>query len=140
MTLSLRAPIAIGPMPTGQDCLNEHVLERAEVNESCVPDDPNPDCQPIDPNHPGRWYLPPLGHGLSDLARRGPGNGAPRAPNAAAPAACAFECCLLQGYLSEPRFPSGKYTEERDVKTWQEVQRVVPDRICHCPRQFVHKR
>ena len=70
----LRVPIAIGPVPTGQDCLNEHVLERAEVNESCIPDDPNPDCQPIDPNHPGRWYLPPLGHGLSDLARLGRGN------------------------------------------------------------------
>ncbi|KAL9139754.1 putative conserved tandem cellulose binding domain [Amphidinium carterae] len=47
----------------GQECLDAHVLERAPLDASCVPDDPNPDCQPIDANFPGRWYLPPSGYG-----------------------------------------------------------------------------
>lgn len=43
----------------GQDCLDEHVLLRADPDPSCEPDDANPDCQPIDPSHPGRWYVAP---------------------------------------------------------------------------------
>eukprot|EP00971_Amphidinium_carterae_P227047 4503623-Amphidinium_carterae.1 len=47
----------------GQDCLDAHVLERAPLDSNCVSDDPNPDCQPVDPNFPGRWYLPPVAYG-----------------------------------------------------------------------------
>eukprot|EP00928_Gymnodinium_smaydae_P023400 TRINITY_DN19326_c0_g2_i1.p1 TRINITY_DN19326_c0_g2~~TRINITY_DN19326_c0_g2_i1.p1 ORF type:complete len:542 (+),score=40.01 TRINITY_DN19326_c0_g2_i1:70-1695(+) len=49
----------------GQQCLNKWVLERAdpaEVYGDCVVNDPRGDCQPLDPNHPGRWYLPPPGN------------------------------------------------------------------------------
>merc|ERR1712048_309588 len=42
----------------GQDCLNKHVLLRAQPEQSCSIGGPA-DCQPIDEKHPGRWYLPP---------------------------------------------------------------------------------
>jgi hypothetical protein len=47
----------------GQDCLNEWVLERAELDSSCGGQDSPADCQPIDVKHPGRWYLPPVNEG-----------------------------------------------------------------------------
>lgn len=47
----------------GQDCLNEWVLERAELDSSCGGQDSPADCQPIDAKHPGRWYLPPVSKG-----------------------------------------------------------------------------
>jgi len=46
----------------GQACLNEHVLERADPDVeygNCVVNDERGDCQPLDPNHPGRWHMPP---------------------------------------------------------------------------------
>jgi hypothetical protein len=52
----------LGSHEDGQRCLNEYRLERADPSDAyddCVADDPRPDCQPIDPKHPGRWYLPP---------------------------------------------------------------------------------
>lgn len=41
-----------------QDCLDEHVLERAgpDAYGDCKPNDSRQDCQPLDPNHPGRFY------------------------------------------------------------------------------------
>jgi len=47
----------------GQDCLDQHVLQRAPLDPSCSDGSTDPDCQPIDPLRPGRWYIPPLGHG-----------------------------------------------------------------------------
>jgi len=45
----------------GQECLNKWLLKRAPVLESCKVNDPNPDCQPIDEEHPERWYQSPQG-------------------------------------------------------------------------------
>jgi len=50
----------------GQACLNRWTLQRAPLKASCSEGyDPDPDCQPIDENHPERWYLPPGGEGWS---------------------------------------------------------------------------
>ncbi|CAE8714141.1 unnamed protein product, partial [Polarella glacialis] len=43
----------------GQACLDSWLLERAPPAADCIPDDSRGDCQPIDPRHPERWYLPP---------------------------------------------------------------------------------
>lgn len=45
-------------------CLQTWVLNRArpeEVYSNCTVNDIRGDCQPIDENYPGRWYLPPPG-------------------------------------------------------------------------------
>eukprot|EP00929_Paragymnodinium_shiwhaense_P020211 TRINITY_DN13538_c0_g1_i2.p1 TRINITY_DN13538_c0_g1~~TRINITY_DN13538_c0_g1_i2.p1 ORF type:complete len:469 (+),score=75.49 TRINITY_DN13538_c0_g1_i2:101-1507(+) len=47
----------------GQKCLNKWVLERAPLDASCGNGNTKADCQPIDENHPGRWYLPPPSEG-----------------------------------------------------------------------------
>mmetsp|Transcript_51843 Transcript_51843/g.123352 ORF Transcript_51843/g.123352 Transcript_51843/m.123352 type:complete len:391 (-) Transcript_51843:197-1369(-) len=41
-----------------QACFDQHLLVRADPLPSCQIDDADPDCQPIDPNYPERWYLP----------------------------------------------------------------------------------
>jgi len=44
------------------ECLQRWPLMRVppeEVYDDCVVNDPREDCQPIDPNYPGRWYHPP---------------------------------------------------------------------------------
>ncbi|CAE7481882.1 cbh2 [Symbiodinium natans] len=45
----------------GQACLDKWVLQRAPPLADCVVNDPRGDCQPLDPKHPERWYLPPAG-------------------------------------------------------------------------------
>lgn len=47
----------------GQECLNTWLLERAPLKQSCSSDDDHSDadCQPLDVQHPERWYLPPQG-------------------------------------------------------------------------------
>jgi hypothetical protein len=43
-------------------CFQQFPLMRVppeELHNDCVPNDPREDCQPIDPNYPGRWYHPP---------------------------------------------------------------------------------
>merc|ERR1719330_1861682 len=42
-------------------CLDTWVLERAPPRHDCQPDDPDADCQILDPDQPHRWYLPPKG-------------------------------------------------------------------------------
>jgi len=42
----------------GQHCLNAWLLHRAPRSEACG-DSFAGDCQPLNPNHPERWYLPP---------------------------------------------------------------------------------
>jgi len=54
----------LGTRQEGQDCLNEWVLERVAPISSCSPNDSNPDCQPLDPAHPERWYLPPPSYSM----------------------------------------------------------------------------
>eukprot|EP00437_Effrenium_voratum_P043830 CAMPEP_0181484300 /NCGR_PEP_ID=MMETSP1110-20121109/45910_1 /TAXON_ID=174948 /ORGANISM="Symbiodinium sp., Strain CCMP421" /LENGTH=628 /DNA_ID=CAMNT_0023610127 /DNA_START=47 /DNA_END=1933 /DNA_ORIENTATION=- len=48
-----------------QGCLDQWVLERATPEEAgivnCGPNDRRGGCQPIDPRHRERWYLPPGG-------------------------------------------------------------------------------
>jgi hypothetical protein len=44
----------------GQNCLNDHVLHRAPRSAACGSETLG-DCQYNNPNHPGRWYLPPPG-------------------------------------------------------------------------------
>eukprot|EP00421_Protoceratium_reticulatum_P062418 CAMPEP_0168496774 /NCGR_PEP_ID=MMETSP0228-20121227/72433_1 /TAXON_ID=133427 /ORGANISM="Protoceratium reticulatum, Strain CCCM 535 (=CCMP 1889)" /LENGTH=376 /DNA_ID=CAMNT_0008513649 /DNA_START=22 /DNA_END=1149 /DNA_ORIENTATION=- len=44
------------------ECLQRWPLMRVrpeEVHTDCRVNDPREDCQPIDPNYPGRWYHPP---------------------------------------------------------------------------------
>jgi hypothetical protein len=45
----------------GMSCLEQHKLVRAPpLSEwNCAPNDEREDCQPVDENHPSRWYLPP---------------------------------------------------------------------------------
>mmetsp|Transcript_8241 Transcript_8241/g.14435 ORF Transcript_8241/g.14435 Transcript_8241/m.14435 type:complete len:430 (+) Transcript_8241:40-1329(+) len=45
----------------GQACLDQWLLERAAPLEDCEVNDARGDCQPLDPKHPERWYLPPPG-------------------------------------------------------------------------------
>merc|ERR1719195_264110 len=43
------------------ECLQKWPLMRVlpeEMHSDCVVNDPREDCQPIDPNYPGRWYHP----------------------------------------------------------------------------------
>eukprot|EP00435_Cladocopium_sp_Y103_P055262 s1163_g18.t1 len=52
-------------LSNAQSCLDEHILLRASAQElgitDCQPNDRRPGCQPMDPNHPERFYLPPSG-------------------------------------------------------------------------------
>lgn len=46
----------------GQDCLDQYLLERVNPDDQygdCTANDARADCQPMDPKHPERWYLPP---------------------------------------------------------------------------------
>jgi len=43
----------------GQQCLDTWLLQRAAPRASCQSPDSDPDCQPLDEDHPERWYLPP---------------------------------------------------------------------------------
>lgn len=55
---------SVGSHKLGQECLNQHLLMREPPDvaySNCVPNDSRADCQPIDPEHPERWYLPPPG-------------------------------------------------------------------------------
>lgn len=52
----------------GQEYLNQRVLERVppeQIYDDCVVDDARGDCQPVDVNHKGRWYVPPVASGQS---------------------------------------------------------------------------
>ncbi|KAF4650564.1 hypothetical protein FOL47_001067 [Perkinsus chesapeaki] len=57
----------------GQKCLNENLLlrpnpdDREECKNSKNIDASNYDCQPIDTNHPERWYLPPQSFGSGGM-------------------------------------------------------------------------
>lgn len=53
----------------GQQCLNRHVLKRAPRQSDCGQNFAG-DCQPLNPNYPERWYLPPPGEG-TDVAGEG---------------------------------------------------------------------
>jgi len=53
---------------SGQRCLDKWVLKRAPLHESCTESSSDPDCQPIDPKHPERWYIPPLAGGSTPLS------------------------------------------------------------------------
>ncbi|KAF4668213.1 hypothetical protein FOL47_003136 [Perkinsus chesapeaki] len=57
----------------GQKCLNENLLlrpspdDREECKNAKRIDASNYDCQPIDTNHPERWYLPPQSFGSDGM-------------------------------------------------------------------------
>jgi len=56
------SPTTFNTAEEGQDCLDQHVLLRVppeEAHGDCVANDARADCQPLDPKHPERWYLPP---------------------------------------------------------------------------------
>jgi len=89
----------------GQACLDAHVLLRAPLDSNCQPNDDNPDCQPIDPNFPGRWYLPPPNYGTHGS----PGNTSAVLPYAVGevhkmryviPTGFSCDSCTLQWYWS----------------------------------------
>lgn len=51
----------------GQQCLNARIMQRAPRSESCG-DRLSGDCQPLNPVHPERWYLPPPSPGTQVAA------------------------------------------------------------------------
>lgn len=53
----------------GQDCLDQVLLQRAPPASTCSPNDPDPDCQPLDADYPHRWYLPPTSYGMEHVMR-----------------------------------------------------------------------
>jgi len=58
---------SLGSHQEGQECLDKRVLQRVPPEEAygdCVVNDARPDCQPIDVNNPGRWYVPPPTNGV----------------------------------------------------------------------------
>ena len=46
-----------------QECLDALFVDSAQEMgiADCMPNDRRPECQPIDPRHPERFYLPPSG-------------------------------------------------------------------------------
>mmetsp|Transcript_28630 Transcript_28630/g.66347 ORF Transcript_28630/g.66347 Transcript_28630/m.66347 type:complete len:388 (-) Transcript_28630:336-1499(-) len=54
-------PTTFATRTEAQACFDQHLLLRADPLPSCTIDDADPDCQPIDPNYPERWYLPRKG-------------------------------------------------------------------------------
>lgn len=54
----------------GQECLNTWLLERAPPLNTCTANDAEPDCQPLDTDHPERWYLPPSKGGTEKYKMR----------------------------------------------------------------------
>mmetsp|Transcript_66309 Transcript_66309/g.158633 ORF Transcript_66309/g.158633 Transcript_66309/m.158633 type:complete len:401 (-) Transcript_66309:253-1455(-) len=50
-----------------QACFDARKLERAAPPADCQPNDSRGDCQPIHPEYPERWYLPPGGAGVYSM-------------------------------------------------------------------------
>mmetsp|Transcript_61363 Transcript_61363/g.113926 ORF Transcript_61363/g.113926 Transcript_61363/m.113926 type:complete len:388 (+) Transcript_61363:61-1224(+) len=48
-----------GDLLDPQGCFDSRKLHRADPPADCVPNDARGDCQPIQPEYPERWYLPP---------------------------------------------------------------------------------
>eukprot|EP00931_Biecheleriopsis_adriatica_P057193 TRINITY_DN3391_c0_g1_i1.p1 TRINITY_DN3391_c0_g1~~TRINITY_DN3391_c0_g1_i1.p1 ORF type:complete len:454 (+),score=53.08 TRINITY_DN3391_c0_g1_i1:91-1362(+) len=92
----------------GQACLDAHLLERAAPMEDCVVNDPRGDCQPVDPKHPERWYLPPPGTQTQQAGSNFTDDMAPQYPVAnevhimryTIPADLRCSSCTLQWYWS----------------------------------------
>mmetsp|Transcript_21209 Transcript_21209/g.49123 ORF Transcript_21209/g.49123 Transcript_21209/m.49123 type:complete len:384 (+) Transcript_21209:117-1268(+) len=51
-------PTTFATRTEAQACFDQHLLLRADPLPSCSVNDADPDCQPLDPNYPERWYLP----------------------------------------------------------------------------------
>jgi hypothetical protein len=91
----------------GQDCLDQHVLHRADRNPSCGSETLG-DCQYKNPKHPGRWYLPPPGSETPFVVRGNDANKLkPTSPNDEVhvmrymiPANVSCEHCTLQWYYA----------------------------------------
>lgn len=82
----------------GQRCLNTWTLHRAPRNESCG-NSVIGDCQPINPKHPERWYLPlPNSGGNWNGTPIDPLSGEVYAMRFAIPDDLACDHCTLQWY------------------------------------------
>jgi len=98
----------LGSWQEGQDCLNEWLLERAPPMEDCVPNDSRGDCQPLDEQHPERWYLPPHKKGTQSAnaswsdsdATLLPAIGEVHSMRYKIPESLSCEHCTLQWYYS----------------------------------------
>merc|ERR1712039_879544 len=53
------SPDTIASPADGQACLDTWLLERAPPRADCQVNDADADCQPLDPDQPHRWFLPP---------------------------------------------------------------------------------
>ena len=90
----------------GQRCLDQWLLERAPPLADCVVNDPRGDCQPMDPKHPERWYLPPAGSQTPVAGPNFDDSMAPNYPNSAEvhvmrykiPEGLSCSACTLQWY------------------------------------------
>mmetsp|Transcript_102077 Transcript_102077/g.263917 ORF Transcript_102077/g.263917 Transcript_102077/m.263917 type:complete len:281 (-) Transcript_102077:438-1280(-) len=86
------------PNPEGPNgCLSQWALERVppeEVHSDCRVDDHRDDCQPLDPDHPERWYMRPP---HSELDRPGEeGMGETRTMDFRIPEGLQCTSCTLQ--------------------------------------------
>eukprot|EP00933_Yihiella_yeosuensis_P078922 TRINITY_DN908_c0_g1_i4.p1 TRINITY_DN908_c0_g1~~TRINITY_DN908_c0_g1_i4.p1 ORF type:complete len:442 (-),score=78.17 TRINITY_DN908_c0_g1_i4:285-1610(-) len=99
---------ALNSAAEGQACLDQWVLHRAAPAADCVVNDARGDCQPIDPKHPERWYLPPAGSQTQTASANWTDSMAPTYPSATEthvmrykiPEALRCTHCTLQWYWS----------------------------------------
>eukprot|EP00435_Cladocopium_sp_Y103_P003080 s4916_g1.t1 len=92
----------------GQQCLDQWLLQRAPPLADCQVNDARGDCQPLDPKHPERWYLPPAGSQTPVAGPNFDDSMAPSYPSSAEvhvmryklPEALSCSACTLQWYWS----------------------------------------
>ncbi|CAL1166306.1 unnamed protein product [Cladocopium goreaui] len=92
----------------GQQCLDQWLLQRAPPLENCQVNDARGDCQPLDPKHPERWYLPPAGSQTPVAGPNFDDSMAPSYPSSAEvhimryklPEGLSCSACTLQWYWS----------------------------------------
>jgi len=92
----------------GQQCLDQWLLQRAPPLEDCQVNDARGDCQPLDPKHPERWYLPPAGSQTPVAGQNFDDSMAPSYPSSAEvhimrykiPDGLSCTACTLQWYWS----------------------------------------
>ena len=74
---------SLASVAEGQECLDKWLLQRAPPLADCVINDSRGDCQPLDPKHPERWYLPPAGSQTQVAGRDFNDSMAPKYPSSA---------------------------------------------------------
>jgi hypothetical protein len=125
----------------GQACLDQFVLERADLPNDCTVNDERDNCVPLDPKHPERWYLPPAkgdvqkaGEDWSDEmvdTSRLPAATELRSIRYKVPAGLSCQRCTMQWYWSSANtclYDADYLSYFRDLhqKGWSEVETWAP--------------